>query len=714
MKRFILSLLFKRSLKSRFYIVSILLILGLSLSLGTIIIWMANKILIDEMRNYGKMLVDRIADDCAYYVSIGLNDQLKSIINDLMQSRSIYYVEFLDNKGRILAQSDNERPKVLASIDATAKNYYDSILEKVREKGADYFKIKTPIQKSLREEAAGSEALLSSTGGNQKEQQENIGIVQMMISLQDLETRQWQLIKAGIIITIAFMIGSVLLSSVITNAITEPILKFTQTATLIAEGDLRQKVEVLSEDELGILGHSFNEMTNGLEKIVKQVNAASSNVEEASKQLASTMKLLKESADIQGESFGEISASIEEMTSSIKGVGYNMERLSAASEETSSSIMEMAASIDEVADHIASLATSTEQTAISIEQMGASIKNVDESVERLNMLLSETATSLKEMESAIGQVDKNAAESYDLSSLVNKNAENGMNAVENTMSAIEKIKESVDKAVSVITKLGRSSEEIGKILTVIDDIADQTNLLALNAAIIAAQAGEHGKGFAVVADEIRELAERTASSTKEINELIRTVQKDVAETITTMQQGSHRVQEGVKLSVEAGRALKMIYDSAKNSASMAREIARATEEQAKGIKLINSAIEQINNSMKQISQATRDQKKGSQQIIAAVDNIKQMSDYVKRATIEQSKGSKQITKAIESITEMVSYIFKAIDEQMKGSEQILHVVENFKVLNEKNRLSINQAEEAIILLVKQTELLKKEIAKFRV
>lgn len=714
MKRFILSLIFKRSLKSRFYIVSILLILGLSLSLGTIIIWMANKILIDEMRNYGKMLVDRIADDCAYYVSIGLNDQLKSIINDLMQSRSIYYVEFLDNKGRILAQSNNERPKVLASIDATAKNYYDSILEKVREKGADYFKIKSPIQKSLREEAAGSEALLSSTVGNQKEQQENIGIVQMMISLQDLETRQWQLIKAGIIITIAFMIGSVLLSSVITNAITEPILKFTQTATLIAEGDLRQKVEVLSEDELGILGHSFNEMTNGLEKIVKQVNAASSNVEEASKQLASTMKLLKESADIQGESFGEISASIEEMTSSIKGVGYNMERLSAASEETSSSIMEMAASIDEVADHIASLATSTEQTAISIEQMGASIKNVDESVERLNMLLSETATSLKEMESAIGQVDKNAAESYDLSSLVNKNAENGMNAVENTMSAIEKIKESVDKAVSVITKLGRSSEEIGKILTVIDDIADQTNLLALNAAIIAAQAGEHGKGFAVVADEIRELAERTASSTKEINELIRTVQKDVAETITTMQQGSHRVQEGVKLSVEAGRALKMIYDSAKNSASMAREIARATEEQAKGIKLINSAIEQINNSMKQISQATRDQKKGSQQIIAAVDNIKQMSDYVKRATIEQSKGSKQITKAIESITEMVSYIFKAIDEQMKGSEQILHVVENFKVLNEKNRLSINQAEEAIILLVKQTELLKKEIAKFRV
>lgn len=713
MKLPIFSFFSKRSLKSRFYIVSILLVLGLGLSLGSILLWWANKILIDEMKNYGKMLVDRIADDCAYYVSIGLYDELKTIIDDLMQSQSIYYVEFLDNKGRILAQSEKDRPKILAAVDPTSKDYFNSLLEKVREKDTDYFRIKTPIQKSLRGVTSGPESWLTPQT-NQKGQEENIGIVQMIISLKDLEKKQWQLIKAGMLITFAFMIGGILLSSVVANAITDPILKFTQTATLVAEGDLRQKVEILSQDELGILGHSFNEMTTGLEKIVKQVNAASENVEKASRQLATTMKSLKESADIQGESFGEISASIEEMTSSIKGVGYNMERLSASSEETSSSIMEMAASIDEVADHIASLAASTEQTAISIEEMGASIKGVDESVERLNMLLSETATSLKEMESAISQVDKNAAESYDLSLLVNNNAENGMNAVENTMAAIEKIKESVDKAVSVITKLGKSSEEIGKILTVIDDIADQTNLLALNAAIIAAQAGEHGKGFAVVADEIRELAERTAASTKEINELIRTVQKDVAETITTMQQGSHRVQEGVKLSVEAGRALKMIYDSAKNSANMAREIARATEEQAKGIRLINSAIEQINNSMKQITQATRDQKKGSSQIIAAVDNIRQMSDYVKRATIEQSKGSKQITKAIESITEMVSYIFKAIDEQMKGSEQILNVVENFKVLNEKNRLSINQAEEAIILLIKQTELLKKEIARFRV
>lgn len=705
---------YKKSLKTRFNLYSIILVILLGLALSVFLIKRANKILDEEMKSYGLMLANRIAEDCAYYVSIGLNDQLETIIDSLIKSGNVYYAEFLDNKGRVLAKSKGERPVALSSIESQSKDYYSEILKTIEEKNMHYFYLKTAIKKSYQGQIAGTEAWLGVPSQPMEQRQENIGIVQMMISKKELEKKQSGLAQLGVFITFIFLIFGIVASSYFTSRIINPILKFTQTATLIADGDLKQTVDIQSKDEVGILAHSFNEMTSGLKNIVKQVNAASINVEGASRQLAINMQSLRSSSDTQAESFGEISSSIEEMTASIKGVSHNMERLSASTEETSSSIMEMAASIDEVAGHIASLAKSIEETSVSIEQMGASIKGVDESVERLNQFISETATSLKEMESAIGQVDKSAAESYDLSAQVAVNAENGMGAVDNTVNAIEKIKESVDRAVDVITKLGKSSEEIGKILTVIDDIADQTNLLALNAAIIAAQAGEHGKGFAVVADEIRELAERTASSTKEIDSLIRTVQKDVADTITTMKQGSHRVQEGVKLSVEAGRALRMILDSAKNSSNMAREIARATEEQSKGIKLINNAIEAINNQMKQISLATRDQKKGSNQIISAIENMRQMSEYVKRATIEQSKGSKQITEAVESITEMVNQIFKAIDDQMKGSEQILHVVENFKSINEKNRISIQQAEEAIKLLIQQTESLKLEIDRFRV
>ena len=104
---------------------------------------------------------------------------------------------------------------------------------------------------------------------------------------------------------------------------------------------------------------------------------------------------------------------------------------------------------------------------------------------------------------------------------------------------------------AVIEALGRRIQEIGNILNVIDDVAEQTNLLALNAAIIAAQAGEHGKGFAVVADEIKDLAERTGASTKEIAELIRSVQDESANAVTAMEQGVRNVEEGVELGREA-------------------------------------------------------------------------------------------------------------------------------------------------------------------
>src|SRR5205814_8709423 len=121
-------------------------------------------------------------------------------------------------------------------------------------------------------------------------------------------------------------------------------------------------------------------------------------------------------------------------------------------------------------------------------------------------------------------------------------------------------RQALPQSNSVIARLGDRSVAIGKILNVIDDVAEQTNLLALNAAILAAQAGEYGKGFSVVAAEIRELSERTASSTREIANLIRAVQDEVSNALQAMASGSRLVEDGVSLSHEAGRALNNILE----------------------------------------------------------------------------------------------------------------------------------------------------------
>jgi hypothetical protein len=160
----------------------------------------------------------------------------------------------------------------------------------------------------------------------------------------------------------------------------------------------------------------------------------------------------------------------------------------------------------------------------------------------------------------------------------NRVALEGTKVVEQMGRENEAIIATVKDAASAVEDLGRWSQEVGKIVEVIRDIADETNLLALNAAIIAAQSGEHGKAFGVVAEEIRGLAERTSSSTKEISDLVKSVQANVADVVTGMKRSLQRVERGEILTRNAGMVLEKVFESFESSRSMAKQIATSTFE----------------------------------------------------------------------------------------------------------------------------------------
>lgn len=675
-----------------------------------------------ELFQRGAVIVRRLAESHSYQVSLGLADELKPIIDRMMQTeQGIEYVEFVDTEGKVIqtgdgrfkAQSDpGKRPPSYSSFNINAFNYPQGtkILGVDQQQSLYDFYAKVQIITG----GGGGGDLLGDTSGGGEKSQKVIGMVRMAMRTDTLDAVMWKFIfVGGSVFAFALFLG-ILSAYVLSSLTTTPVIKVAEAAAIMARGDLSQQVQTASKDELGMLAQSFNSMAENLSKMIRRIQEAYQRVDQGREQIQQSTVQVLEGSKSQVSSLEEISSAITEMNSSLKGVAENVENLSASSEQTSSSIMEMAATIEEVSGHIKSLSSSVDETASSITEMVSSIQEVDKSIELLSHLVSDTAVSIKQMESSIRQVEKNTASSHGLSEQVTVNAEMGMRSVEMTMGGMERIRTAVSKASDVITKLGSSSEEIGKILNVIDDIAEQTNLLALNAAIIAAQAGEHGKGFAVVAEEIRELAERTASSTKEIDTLIKAVQRDVGNAVQTMTGGSQTVEEGVKLSVQAGENLKKILDSARTSADMSKEIARATEEQSKGIQSINQAIEQIREMMMQITKATAEQKAGSDQIIGAVENMREMTGYVNRATMEQSKGSKQITMAIENVTEMVTHIMKATGEQAKGSEQIVKIVEFFKEINQKNLDSVGEMDRALSLLLEQANILKQEISIFKI
>ncbi|MDZ4383704.1 MAG: methyl-accepting chemotaxis protein, partial [Thermodesulfovibrionia bacterium] len=325
----------------------------------------------------------------------------------------------------------------------------------------------------------------------------------------------------------------------------------------------------------------------------------------------------------------------------------------------------------------------------------------------------ETASAVNKIATTIKGVEDNVNESAKVSENVKKDARDlGIKAIEKTIGGMSRIKESVEATGVIINKLGERSQQIGKILTVIDDVTDQTNLLALNAAIIAAQSGEHGRGFAVVANEIKDLAERTSFSTKEISQMIESIQKEVGDAVNAMKDSSKNVIEGMNLSRDANSALNKILNSADKSAQMSKDIEKATTEQAKELHQVNKSVQSITDMVRQIAYATQEQTKGSEQIIGSVEKMRDISRQVRQAITEQTKGSKQINDTVESVNQKVHLIVRATKEQETGSEQIVHSIEQIRDITLLNLDSFTEIKKTIDTLVDQADILKAEVRKF--
>ncbi len=367
----------------------------------------------------------------------------------------------------------------------------------------------------------------------------------------------------------------------------------------------------------------------------------------------------------------EVVKAAQEVSQGVSQTSKQVEALASSAEESSSSILQITATNDEVAENVGELAQSVRETVSSIEEMAYSIKEVAKNVEALSLTAEETSSSMNEMDLSIDQVQSNANETARLSEEVAQDAERGAEAILKTISEIYRIKESSQEAVSVIASLGSRIEAIGQIVGVIDEVAEQTNLLALNAAILAAQSGEHGKGFAVVADEIKDLAERAGGSTKEIADLVKTIQSESKNAISAVERSSHNVDRGVEVSNEAERALKKILESSQKSTNMVRAIARATVEQAKGSKQVTDAIGRIAETVQQIAAATAEQARGSELIMKSAEKMRGITQHVERSSQEQARGGRQITQTIESIAGMVSQLNNAQRVQSRSNDTVL-------------------------------------------
>ena len=551
--------------------------------------------------------------------------------------------------------------------------------------------------------------------GCHAQQGQVLGAVKFVVSLEKIYGKSMDFVLWNMIISVlGISAGTFLFWMVLRRLVIRPIRSIERGARSMADGDLSFRLGIRTNDEIGRVGKAIDESLGSLGGIFQRVKNGSKRVIAVAEKVEVEFKNVSENTKLESEAIANIAASLEQMNSAAGEISDNAQQLASSTEEKAASMQEMVTSIGQVANGAQDLSLAVDSTAVSIEQLTTTIKEVANKAEELASASEETLAATEEISSAIREVEQSSKESATLSEKVKNDASTfGIASVEKTIEGIQDIKSSFDKTAHYLNKLGVRSDEIGKILNVIDEITDQTTLLALNAAILAAQAGEQGKGFSVVADEIKDLAERTSFSTHEIAELIQSVQQEVKDAILAMDDGLRSVEVGLKVAKDADNALHKIVESTVQSAEMSDTIKRSTTEQAKTTRLVSEAMERVKNMVSHIARTTQEQSKGALLIAEATEKMRTVANQVKTATGEQLINTRHISEAMELVSEKSLQIAKAVHEQKTGSNQIFSAIDRIKDIPKSTMDRVFSINQSLKGLFKNTELVTKELKRIR-
>lgn len=511
------------------------------------------------------------------------------------------------------------------------------------------------------------------------------------------------------------VLSSSALAYLITCCITRSLGEAVAAADCLANGDLTIEVKVRGADETGLLLSSMRNMITRLKTMVSQTSEASNQVFTTAHGIESSSANIQISAQTQFQAIGEVSSSVKEMDALIKGVAGDAETLTLSTESASVSTQEMFAMINETAEDMGKVARSVDVTASSISQIAAALKQVALYVNTLFKETKDIVSAADEMSYSIKEVSLLSREQAVMAGKVKEEAvASGMESVKRTRGGMEEIRDEVSATARVIEGLGKRSKGIGNIINVIAEVADTSNLLALNASILAARAGEQGKGFAVVAEEIKNLAERTKSSTREIEGLIRKVQGEVEAAAESMKLSLVKVEEGVHLSRNAEQALTEIVKSAGLSLDMAKEIERVTEAQTMGVTQAAEAVQRINLMVEDVQKATAEQDSAAEEISRSTEEIRGVVWKITNLMAEQSKRGRDINEVILDVAQKMYSVSLSTAEQEKAFRNIITAITIMKEETQKNVSLTGELDRMVSNLNIQDSLLKKNVEYFKV
>jgi methyl-accepting chemotaxis protein len=406
--------------------------------------------------------------------------------------------------------------------------------------------------------------------------------------------------------------------------IADPLTNLGLLCEEVSKGNLTTEIRSQSRDEIGWLEHLMRQMVKNLRQIAVQITNSSRAVATSAEEIAASSIQMAKGAENQSSSTEETSSTMVEIAAQMQLLARNAEALAANVDETSASIQEMSATL-----------------SLTARNGDVLLGAVDQATKTLDAMI----TNVGAIATRVHQVDEVSQQS-----------------VAETRQQGQRLQESINS-------IGARSDEIGKIVKVIEGIADQTSLLALNAAIEAARAGDAGKGFAVVADEVRRLAERSMQATQEIGEVIGSVQGDTQKAVVLME------------NVLAG-----IMGSISRTSALVGEVAVAADEQSAGARKVLDTMAEMGTLTRQIATSIK----------------------------ENATGAEEINQAAQKMNQLTHQMSEAVGEQKRGGEMVVQAVESIALISRQNLVAVEQMSSAAKTLATESEMLKKRAEVFQV
>lgn len=485
-----------------------------------------------------------------------------------------------------------------------------------------------------------------------------------------------------------------------------------ETARHMAEGDLWARAPETTGMS-GALGRLLNAVGASASQLLMSIRREQGQLNRLIAILRTSSIQTRERANVALGRIDTASRAVQSFDTALSGIAESVENLSSGSEETAVAVSQVDRSLTHLLTRTEGLHQAANEGALAVASLVEGASVLDSTLSGLAIWADELTTASQKNQESLSLVAASAMEARAQAARVATQGTAGTGVISEMHGSVTEIRESAESLRDIVVRLDSRSREIGRILTVIEEVARQTNLLALNASLLAGRAGEHGRGFSVVAGEIRKLSERTEGGARGIAELIGGIREEIDAARMAAEEQTRLVQVGLATADKASLSLQAIETAARQAESAAAAIHQVATEQTVALNGTTASIGKVRQNFESLAAQGRKNASEVERIRGLVVSVNDLSGFVERTVHEQKSAASQISTAAERSLALIHEIQAAVNQQAVEGQRLKAVLGEVAAAHRETLESAASVEDAAAALETLAATLEDEVGRFR-